>query len=170
MAAALRAPRDSGDPARRAVAPPPRREPGGGSAREAVSVRQPRGTYGERPPSPFGGVPVSELAIFAGVIATVVGFVEGGGIAFAVGLVVCTLGVLEVTAREHLSGYRSHAGLLAAIPAAAVGVVIVAIVGVPSPRAVILLAVVPVYTGAFWLLRRRFLTARQARLVRPPTP
>ena len=41
--------------------------------------------------------------------------------ALAVGVVVCTLGVLEVTAREHFSGYRSHATLLAAIPAVASG-------------------------------------------------
>jgi len=41
---------------------------------------------------------------------------------------------------------------------------------VPRERGLLLLAVVPVYAILFWLLRKRFLTARQARLARPPAP
>ena len=37
--------------------------------------------------------------------------------ALAVGALVCGLGVTEVTAREHFSGFRSHSALLAAFPA-----------------------------------------------------
>ena len=85
-------------------------------------------------------------------------------------MIVCTLGVLEVTAREHFSGYRSHATLLAGIPAVGVELGLVAAIGVPRQRALLLLAVVPVYAILFWLLRKRFLTARQARLARPPVP
>ena len=43
--------------------------------RAARAQRQARSdpTYGERPPSPFGGLPVSEIAIFAGAVALLVG-------------------------------------------------------------------------------------------------
>jgi hypothetical protein len=128
------------------------------------------GTEGERPPSPFGGLPVSEIAIFAGAIGAAVGVIQGGGVALVVGLIVCTLGVVEVTAREHFSGFRSHTSLLAAIPAVAAGVGVVLIFGQPRQRSVVLLAVVPVYAVVFWLLRKRFLSARQARIARPPVP
>jgi hypothetical protein len=144
--------------------------------RSATTVRQQRraqrqlGTEGERPPSPFGGLPVSEVAIFAGGVGAAVGLFQGGGAALVVGLIVCTLGVVEVTAREHFSGFRSHASLLAAIPAVAVGVAVVIVFGQPRQRSVVLLAVVPVYAGVFWLLRKRFLRARQARVARPPAP
>jgi hypothetical protein len=128
------------------------------------------GTEGERPPSPFGGLPVSEIAIFAGAIGAAVGVIQGGGVALVVGLIVCTLGVVEVTAREHFSGFRSHTSLLAAIPAVAAGIAVVLVFGQPRQRSVVLVAVVPVYGVVFWLLRKRFLSARQARIARPPTP
>src|ERR1035438_4283086 len=44
------------------------------------------GREGERPPSPFGGLPISELAILAGFIAAVVGVVQGGEAAAIVGV------------------------------------------------------------------------------------
>ena len=123
------------------------------------------GREGERPVSPFGGLPISELAILVGLIAAAIGFVQGGGPALIVGLIVCTLGVIEVTSREHFSGYRSHTALLAAIPSVALEVAVVLIFK-PSQRAVLVLAVVPVFVALFWWLRRRFLIARQARVAR----
>lgn len=126
------------------------------------------GTQGERPPGLFGGLPISEIAIFAGAVGLIVGLIQGGGVALLVGLIVCMLGVLEVTAREHLSGYRSHTTLLSAIPAVAVGALVVAVFGEPRQRALLLLAVIPVYALLFWLLRKRFVAARQARVARPP--
>jgi hypothetical protein len=144
--------------------------------REVLAERESRraerrlGREGERPEGPFGGLPISELAIFAGMIAAVIGFLDGGGAPLIVGLVVCALGVVEVTAREHFSGYRSHAVLLAAIPAIAVEVGIVAAFGEPRQRGLLLVAVVPVFGVLFWLLRRKFASARQARIARPPAP
>lgn len=128
------------------------------------------GAYGERPPSPFGGLPVSEIAIFAGAVGLIIGLIQGGGPALIVGVIVCTLGVVEITAREHFSGYRSHATLLAALPAVGVEVALVTLVGTPSSRFLLLLVVVPVYAIVFWFLRRRFQVARQARVARPPAP
>ncbi len=132
------------------------------------STRQ-LGTEGERPPSPFGGFPVSEIAIFAGLVGIVVWLIGGGTAALVVGLAVCALGVLEVTGREHFSGFRSHTMLLAAIPSVAVGIGIVSVIGGHQNRAPLLIAVAgPIFAFLFWLLRKRFLTARQARVVRPP--
>jgi hypothetical protein len=124
------------------------------------------GREGERPEGPFGGLPVSEVAILLGIIGAVFGFLNGGGPALVVGLVVCALGVCEITAREHFSGFRSHTALLAAIPAVAIEATLVAIFGEPKQRGLLLLVVVPVFAILFWLLRRRFLTARQARVAR----
>jgi hypothetical protein len=133
------------------------------------------GAYGERPPSLFGGVPVSEVAILVGAIAAGIGFFGHDPAALIVGLVVVTLGVVEVTAREHFSGYRSHAALLAAIPAVAIGIGLVAIIGhgsvqrgLEGPSRSSLVVIIPVFAALFWWLRKRFRTARQARIVRPP--
>ena len=145
--------------------------------REVHAARQQRrgqrqlGTEGERPPSPFGGVPVSEIAIFAGLIAIVVWLVRGGTATLVVGLVVCTLGVLEVTAREHFTGYRSHATLLAAVPAVTVAIGLISLIGTRKDRAPLLIAVaVPIFSILFWFLRKSFISARQARVARPPAP
>jgi hypothetical protein len=137
---------------------------------ERRSQRQ-LGTVGERPQGLFGGVPVSEIAIFAGLIALIVWLIRGGTATFAVGLAVLALGVLEVTAREHFSGYRSHTTLLAAAPAVALGIGVLSLVGDRRDRAPLLLAVAgPVFALLFWALRKRFTVARQARLARPPAP
>jgi hypothetical protein len=144
--------------------------------RDAVARRQEKradrqlGTEGERPSSPFG-FPVSEIAIFAGLVAVVVWLIEGGTAVIVVGITVCTLGVLEVTAREHLSGYRSHTTLLAAIPAVAIGIGVVSLTGERINRGPYLIVVAaPIFALLFWLLRKRFLIARQARVARPPAP
>ena len=138
--------------------------------RERTRGRRQLGREGERPEGPFGGLPISELAILAGLVAAVIGFINGGGPALIVGLVICALGVIEITAREHFSGFRSHTALLAAIPAVALEVGLVLAFGEPKQRALLLVAVVPVFAILFWLLRRRFLTARQRRVARPARP
>ena len=124
------------------------------------------GREGERPPSPFGGVPVSEVAIGAGLVAAVVGFASSAELPLIVGLVMCGLGVMEVTGREHFSGYRSHTALLAAIPAVGIEAGVVALFGDPQQRGLLLLVIVPVFGILFWALRRRFQIARQARVAR----
>lgn len=124
------------------------------------------GTVGERPSGPFGGLPVSELLIFIGGIGAVVGYFANGVPAMLVGLAVLALGVIEVTAREHFSGFRSHTTLLAGVPAVGVGVAVIAIVGSRTTRELLLFIVALVFGGLFWVLRRTFLTARQRRVAR----
>jgi hypothetical protein len=153
-----------------------RREQGGTEASTARTGDQPRvsrrraspfGAYGERPQSPFGGLPISELAILGGAVALVVGVIRQGGPALIGGLILCVLGVTEVTAREHFSGYRSHTVLLAAVPAVVAEFVITLTVGAPRVRVLLLVPVAAVFAACAWLLRRRFLVARQGRLARP---
>jgi hypothetical protein len=138
-------------------------------ARQSRQASRQLGSVGERPPSPFGGLPVAELAIFAGGVGLVVGVIAGNIAAMVTGAVVCGLGVLELTCREHFSGFRSHSSLLAAFPAVGVETLIALLVK-PGSRSLLLVPVVPVYALAFWLLRRQFLGARQARVARPPAP
>ncbi len=124
------------------------------------------GTVGERPPGVFGGFPASEIAILAGLVGVAVGLFNGGGPALYVGIVAVALGVLELTAREHLSGFRSHTTLLAAVPAVLVEVVLVLVFGQPRRHALILIPVIPLFPVSFWLLRRQFVGARQRRTAR----
>ena len=138
--------------------------------REQAGAQRVLGTVGERPSGPFGGIPVSELAILAGGVGFVVGMVGGGGPPLYVGLVVLALGVVEITAREHFSGYRSHTTLLAAIPTVALETALVLTVGAPSNRPLLVAVMAPVFALLFYLLRRRFMAARQARVARPPAP
>ncbi len=140
------------------------------AARERALANRSLGTYGERPQSIFDPIPVSEIAILAGLIAVVIGLISGGGPALIVGAIVCALGVLEFTAREHFSGYRSHAMLLAAVPAVVVEVLLALFVGVPTRRILLLAPVVPVFAFSFWLLHRAFRAARHARVAKPPAP
>ena len=136
--------------------------------RTAATADRTLGTVGERPPSPFGGLPISEVAIFAGIVGLVVGLITGGHAALAVGSIVCGLGVTEVTAREHFSGYRSHATLLAAIPAIVVEAVVVLTLGAPAQRFLLVVIAAGIWAPCFWLLKRSFRSARHARVVRPP--
>jgi hypothetical protein len=133
--------------------------------RTARAQRQARTdtTYGERPASPFGAVPVSEVAILAGAVALLVGWLNRSGVTLVVGALVCALGVVEVTGREHFSGYRSHSTLLAGVVAVAVETVLGVIVA-PHDRLLLLIVVVPVFATTFKVLRDRFVIARQARV------
>jgi hypothetical protein len=123
---------------------------------------------GERPPSPFGGIPVSEIAILAGIIAAAVGYFNGGGPALVAGIALCGLGVIEVTAREHFAGFRSHSILLAAIPAVGTELLLLRIMPSAWPRATALIGDAIVFMVLFWPLRARYARARQARVARPP--
>jgi hypothetical protein len=136
--------------------------------RDSVASRQANralGTVGERPSGLFGGVPVSEFAILAGMVALVVGMIEHGGTALEVGIIVMGLGVTEVTAREHFSGFRSHTTLLALMPAVVVEATYALVVGVPNRRILLLVPVIPIFALCFWLLRRHFRVARHARVI-----
>lgn len=140
-------------PVRNAPAVPPRRVP---LAREGGRAA------GERPPAPWGSVPLTEVAIGAGLIAMLVGFSRGkdGVVPMIVGLAVAGAAVLELTSREHFAGVRSHSLLLALAPTV---VLEAALYGLGLPGYVLLAIVAPVYAALFWVLRGRFRRAREIR-------
>jgi hypothetical protein len=111
---------------------------------------------GEAPKPPWHPVPLVELTIFAGLVLTVAGFATGGspgGILVTGGVVLVSLGALELTIREHVSGYRSHSALLALV-AAVVTMAATAVGGLP--RVAVLAAGVVVGAAAFVALRELF--------------
>jgi hypothetical protein len=128
----------------------------------------------ERPPAPWHPLPLSELLIFIGAIVTVIGLrrtssgFSAGAPALAAGLAAVLIGTIEVTLREHRSGYRSHALLLAALPVIVFHSLVVLIVAAftPVPRLLnvgLLVLDVGLFALLFKLLRARFVDARRER-------
>ncbi len=134
-------------------------------------------TYGERPHAPWHPLPLSELLILVGAIGAAVGFAKvghgfsSGGPALLAGIGAVALGTIEVTLREHRSGYRSHTVMLAFMVVLVFHSVVVlglsAFTTVPRLLNVGLFAVdVALFALLFKLLRARFLDARHARVLR----
>lgn len=113
-----------------------------------------RRTADERPPAPWGSFPLAELTVLAGIVALIVGIASQSPTAIGVGVVLAALGGLEVSAREHFAGYRSHTTLLA-------GVVFVLITGGLFYLAGLILAIclaagAAAFAASFYTLRRAF--------------
>jgi hypothetical protein len=72
-----------------------------------------------RPPGPWGRFPITEITVAAGLLF--IGNALAGGASpksprFLFGVGVCALAVVELTVREHVTGFRSHTLLLAFLP------------------------------------------------------
>ena len=154
--------RERGPRAREAKAP------GGG----LLGADRDPGGVGERPQAPWHPVPVAELLILIGLIAIVVGATKGeAGLAIVFsGIAAVLIGTLEFSVREHLSGYRAHSSLIAAVPTALLHGVIafgLSVLGAPSATLILVpLALdVPVFAMLFKLLRARFEDARRQRIL-----
>lgn len=75
----------------------------------------------ERPRPPWHPLPLAEILIVAGTVGFVIGVRRGtataaGRTPLLVGIAAVAMGTLEFTLREHRSGFRSHAVLLAILP------------------------------------------------------
>jgi hypothetical protein len=108
----------------------------------------------ERPPAPWGSFPLAELTVLAGIVMLVIGVVGKSPTAIGVGVVLAGLGGLEVSAREHFAGYRSHTTLLA-------GTAFVLVTGGLFYLSGLILAVclaagAVVFAASFYALRRAF--------------
>lgn len=76
----------------------------------------------ERPKAVWHPIPVSEIAIAGGLLLFVLGLIRGqddGAVLLGAGTLLATGGVVELTAREHFAGFRSHVLLLAFLPVVA---------------------------------------------------
>jgi len=151
--------------------------------REAPSARQPArtpaavaepGSADERPRAPWHPLPLSELLILVGVIGAVIGLrrsskgFAAGGPALLAGVAAVIIGTIEVTLREHRSGYRSHTLMLAILPVILFHSALVLIVGAftPVPRALnlgLLVLDAALFVLLYKLLRARFVDARRER-------
>ncbi len=129
------------------------------------------GSVGERPRAPWHPFPLAELSILVGLVAVAIGAARGeaGKTLLLVGVLVVVFGTLDTTIREHLSGYRSHAGLLAAVPTALVhGGIALGLFALGAPRVTWVLVPivldVPLFSVLLKLLRARFEDARRERV------
>jgi hypothetical protein len=135
---------------------------------------------GERPQAPWHPLPLSELLILIGGIGVIVGLVRGvhldgpeqisgaGGPTVVAGIVAVLIGTIEVTLREHRSGYRSHTLLLAVLPPIAVYSIAVLVVSAFTtfPRWLnipLLIIVVGLFVFLWKVLRASFTDARRER-------
>jgi hypothetical protein len=127
---------------------------------------------GERPQAPWHPLPLSEILILIGAIATVVALRHRPQetALLVVGLVAVGIGTFEVTWREHSSGFRSHTILLALVPVLAFHSLVIAIASaVTNPTVLLSIVLLPfdfaLFVFFFRLLRARYLDARQLRTV-----
>ncbi len=150
---------------RRRARPPQAAEPEAAKVEPASGRKEPRTRFGrwadrleetadERPPAPWGNIPLGPLAVLAGLVFIVIGVIGGNPAQLAIGCGLGALGGLELSLREHFSGFRSHTTLLA-------GFTFVIVVGLTYFVATIvlwacLLIGLAVAIPTFWWLRRRF--------------
>lgn len=110
------------------------------------------------PPAPWAPFPLVELVVLVAIVILVAGFIVGGtqgGVMIGTGLLLGSLAGLELSAREHFSGYRSHTLLLAG--AAAIGVLAALVFLVPDVNPILRIAIAAVAFGlAAWLLTAAF--------------
>lgn len=147
---------------------PPAAEPPEASAEQATAkparARAARRRPGpdDPPPAPWGSFPLVEIVVFVAIVMLIGGFVVSGtqgAVMIGTGLVLGSLGGLELSVREHFAGYRSHTLLLAA--AAAIFVLGILFFLAPSAIAAplrIAAAAVVFALAAWWLtgvFRRR---------------
>ena len=112
----------------------------------------------DRPPAPWGNVPLSEIAVLVAIVLVVGSFPVGGGkgvVMFAAGLLLGALAGLEVSIREHFAGFRSHSTLLAG------SIAVVAITGIALAAGqvfvpLLLAAGLAVFGISFWSFREAF--------------
>jgi len=113
----------------------------------------------ERPPPLWAPFPLTELLTFVGIAFMVWGFVLGAGqdgnSRIAAGLAIASLAGLELTVREHVTGFRSHTTLLAG----AAGIIAIVALGLGAGveiLGVLLSAGIVCFAVAFFGLRELF--------------
>jgi hypothetical protein len=148
--------------------PPPAPAPKpAATAKASARPRPARRESRERPPAPWGSFPLTELAILAGLVGIVIGFTRGnrgGSLPLFVGLAVAGSAVIEMSWREHRSGFRSHTVLLAFAPVVVITAILATVLGPIWTGAVALAGGIPLFSFLFWHLRRVW---HEAQLRRP---
>src|SRR6266536_95736 len=127
----------------------------------AAAAGEPRRTgraARERPPAPWGSFPLTELTVLLGILFLLGAFLvrgERGKTMLAAGLVLGSLGGLEVSIREHFGGFKSHTTMLSAA-CGILTIVVVTLVVHPIKLWIVALAALAVFATAFWSFREAF--------------
>jgi len=141
-----------------------------GKERAAAKRKRSQPEPPQRPRPPWYPFPAAELLILAGIVAVAVGVATGppkhSAAELAAGGAAAVIGTLEVTAREHFGGYRSHSVLLALVPTAlfhgAVVLVVDAFTSFPrEANLALLVADVLIFSLLWRFLQSRFQLARR---------
>jgi hypothetical protein len=141
---------------KRGVAPAP--APADAPARPGRDTRRTSSaSTGERPRAPWHPFPLVELCVLIGLVLLILGLIRwddpGGREMLVGGMVLASLGGLDTALREHFGGFRSHALMLAALPAVATaGVLFFA----SAPWITIPICAAAVFGAAFAAARRAF--------------
>ena len=111
----------------------------------------------ERPRAPWHPFPLVELCVLIGLILLILGLIrwddDGGRVMLVCGMALASLGGLDTALREHFGGFRSHALVLAALPAVlSAGVLYFA----GAPWIAIPLTAAALFAGVFVAARRAF--------------
>jgi hypothetical protein len=127
------------------------------AARPAPATPRRRARLDEAPKAPWSPFPLVELCILLSFVLIIAGVVTHGprrGVLLVCGFVLVTLSSLELSIREHFSGYRSHTTLLAGISAVLADVPLY--FWTKLPPEVLLVVGIVVFGVAFSLLRQAF--------------
>src|SRR5919112_3706777 len=83
--------------------------------------RRPPARADERPRAPWHPFPLVELCVLIGLVLLILGLIlwddDLGRVMLVCGMALASLGGLDTALREHFGGFRSHALMLAAVPA-----------------------------------------------------
>lgn len=113
----------------------------------------------ERPPALWAPLPLTELIILAGIVLMAWGFLQGvgddGNSKIAAGLAIASIAGMELSLREHVTGFRSHTTLLAGAAAIAAIVILGFVIGVQT-LGILLITALLVFGGSFFGLRELF--------------
>jgi hypothetical protein len=151
--------------ARPPAARPPAERPADARA-PAPGVRAPgqpvsrRARMDEAPPAPWAPVPLVELCVLAGLVLIVAGVLSDGSrsrLLLGCGIALAALAGLELSVREHFSGFRSHSTLLAAVVAILAATALLVLTALPQ---LLLLGIAIAVFGAVFVALRSAFRAR----------
>lgn len=125
--------------------------------RPHVVARSRRARSDEAPRAPWSPFPLVELCVLLAIVLIVAGLLTDGarrGPMLACGFALASLAGLELSVREHFSGFRSHSALLGGVCAVLVCAALFFFSGLP--QVALLVAGVVVFALAFGGLHRAF--------------
>jgi hypothetical protein len=128
-------------------------------AQEAARARAGgRDSDDPRLPAPWGPFPLTELVVLLAIGLLIAAFIvrgERGRTMLAAGLLLGSLGGLEVSIREHFAGYRSHTTIFAAA-AGVLTIVVVTLIVHPIKLWIVALIALAMFCLTFYLAREAF--------------